>query len=136
MLFDKENRVLAGTTELVDTPAAIEIRPPLEVHNTVQYVALAIEGASKWRRGSEPGELLTGEGRRVAIRVELEAESGRRYVLDDASFGKDLMFSHVAADTPAGASDLPATERFVRLWLRADPPVTATQVRWSDITNK
>lgn len=136
MLFEKDNRVLAGRTELGSQAAAIELKPPLEVRNTVQYIALAIPGANQWRRGTASGELLTGDGSSVLIEVDLEAESGKRYALRSPSFGRELMFSHLVPNAPAGASDLPKSERFVRLWLRSIPPLTAQEVRWSDITNK
>lgn len=136
MLFSNDGRVLAGPTEIRAEPSAIEIQPPLEAQNTVQYIALVISGANQWRRGAVPGELLTEDGSKVTLHVELEAASGTRYVLASPTFGKDLMLSHVDPSAPPGAPDLPPSERFVRLWLSASPTVVAQQVRWSDITNK
>lgn len=136
MLFKKDTRVIAGKTELNEQGISLELQPPLEVHNTVQYVALAIAGASQWRSGSEPGTLVSPDGRTYRISVDLESASSQRFELRSPSFGKDLMFSHLRAGAAAGDSDLPKGQRFVRLWLKSSPAIVADEVRWSDITNK
>lgn len=136
MLFKKEHRVLAGTTSVANTGIAIEIKPALEVQNTVQYVSLMVPAAGQWRSGPERGALIDPNGKLQWITVQLEAESGRRFVLDSPTFGQALMFSHVDPATAPGAPDLPRSERFVRLHLKADPSITVDEIQWQDLTNK
>ena len=136
MFFQKQGRTLAEEVELTVQPKAIEIQPPVEAKNTVQYVTLAIPGVSQWRSGKEPGTVSTPDGQLIRITVDLETTDGRRFALRSASFGKDLMFSHLNPGAPSGASDLPKGERFVRLWLQSSVALTAHEVRWSDVTNK
>ncbi len=136
VLFNKERRVLAGTTLLGKTGVAIEIKPALEVRNTVQYVTLIVPAAGQWRSGSEPGALIDPNGKSQRITVELEAESGRRFLLDSPAFGRGLMFSRVDPATAPGAPDLPRSERFVRLHLKADPSMNVDEIQWQDLTNK
>jgi hypothetical protein len=136
LLFDKESRVLAGTTSITSAGVTLELKPALEVRHTVQYVTLMLPAASQWRSGPERGALIDPNGKLQRVKVELEAESGRRFVLDSPAFGRGLMFSYVDPATAPGAPDLPKSERFVRLHLLADPSMTVDEIQWLDLTSK
>lgn len=136
LLFEKKGRVLGGPQVLTADGVVIEISPALEVRNTVQYVTLAVAGAGQWRSGPAAGTLLDVDGKVQRVTVELEAVSGRRYLLDSPGFGRGLMFSHVDPKADSGSPDLPRSEQFVRLRISADPPLSIDEIRWSDVTNK
>lgn len=129
------SRVLSGALSLSPTPRPVTLDPPLQPMRRVQYVALEVPDAPRWRRGSPRGLVVDPDGRPVRIQVVLERADGLRVVLDEPSFGRSLLFSHLPLARNADGSDLPHGDRYVRLWLSADPGLELQGVRWSDLTN-
>jgi hypothetical protein len=128
-------RALGGPLELSAPARALPLDPPLQPRQRVQYVELGVPDAPRWRSGGAPGMAIDPAGRVYRIEVVLERADGQRVVLDDLSFGRGLMFSHLPARRAPGGSDLPHGDRFVRLWLAATPPLSVGAIRWLDITN-
>jgi hypothetical protein len=135
LFYSGNNLSISDSLEVTPDGVEIELDPPIEVVNTVQYIKLSVPSANQWGTGEKPGVLLMPDGNSIELTVDLETASGRRFELRSVSYGKELMFSHINEDA-SQSSDLPKEEQFVRLYLKSSRPLVVDGVSWSDVTNK
>lgn len=136
LFYGENSRKIADQLELSSDGIIIELTPPLEVRNTVQYITLSLPSANLWRTGSDTGVLVMPDGKSIRLTVGLETVAGKRIELRSVSFGRELMFSYLNEDDSPQASDLPKGELFGRLHLTSSKLLVVDEVRWVDVTNK
>lgn len=128
-------RTIAADVRLDGEWTVIEPQPPLEVSERVQQISIGMDNAVDWGIRPEQAAFVMPDGSLINIEVELEAEDGRRFLLDTVSVGPGLSFSYLPEDVTPSQSRLPPEARFTTVRIRSDKALDAGPVEWICYTN-
>lgn len=123
---------IAARTELNQNWTEIAPPAPLAATGKIHFVALKLNNAQGWADGNKQ-KIRFADGSDVEIEIELIDEKGGATALFPNGFGEFVEFGKRAADreTP-GEAYFQTGQRFSRLRLRSDKPVTAEEIVWTE----